>query len=104
MSKIEQIKKIRSIIDEWGSVNTCELGLDSSPCIKSIGNGKNNVSQLVERFYRDGVEAITYHDEIELGIEFILYQDLDENIVDEIYNIMLEYDADMNKTMERCQD
>lgn len=104
MSKIEQIKKIRSIIDEWGSVNTAELELESSPCIKSIGNGKNNVSQLVERFYRDGVEAITYHDEIELGEEYINYEDLSDEIIDEIYFIMLEYDAGMYKTMKRCQD
>ena len=93
MEKNEQIKEIKRIIGEWGSVTTAELELESSPCINSIGNGKNNVSQLVERFYSDEVEAITYNDELGIGSENIPYESLTEDVIDEIYNIICEYDA-----------
>lgn len=104
MNKVEKISEIKRIIGEWGSVTSSELQLESSPCINSIGNGKNNVSQLIEHFYNDGVDAVTYHDEIELGEEYFNYEDLSDEIIDEIYFIMEEYEADMLKTMKRCQD
>lgn len=104
MEKNEQIFEIKRIIKEWGSTTSSELELECSPCINSIGNGKNNVSQLVEHFYPEGVEAVTYHDEVILGEEFISYDDLNEDILHEIYNIMLEYEAGMLKTEKRCQN
>lgn len=83
---IEQIKKV---IDEKGMVTTMELELDSSPCINSIGNGKNNVSQLIETFYTDKVEAVIYHDEIVLGVDIIPYEDLKKDIIKEIYQAIV---------------
>ena len=32
------------------------------------------------------------------------YEQLPDDIIDEIYNIMLEYEADMIRTAKRCQD
>lgn len=104
MNKSDQIYEIKRVISEWGSTSSCELELSCSPCINSMGNGKNNVSQLVERFMSDGVEAVTYHDEVELGEEFIPYEDLDENLVDEIYNIIMEYDVSQKKLFDSCKD
>lgn len=92
MEKHEQITEIKRIIAEWGSTTTCELELDSSPCINSIGNGKNNVSQLVEHFNAKDVTAVTYHDELELGEEDIAYEDLSEDLIDEIYQVIKQYD------------
>jgi hypothetical protein len=92
MEKSEQIVEIKRIIAEWGMVTTYELELDHSPCINSIGNGKNNVSQLVEIFNSDHVIAVTYQDELELGEEEIAYEDLSEDIINEIYEIIKEYD------------
>lgn len=104
MEKNEQIFEIKRIIKEWGSVTSSKLELESSPCINSIGHGKNNVSQLVEHFYQDCVEAVTYHDDDILGEEFISYDDLSDDIIWEIYNIIQEYEAGMLKTEKRCQD
>jgi hypothetical protein len=92
MDKTEQIAEIKRIIAEWGCTTACELELDSSPCINSLGNGKNNVSQLVEMFNSDHVTAVTYHDDNEIGEEDIIYEDLSEDIIDEIYNHLEQYD------------
>ena len=104
MNKKEKIERIHQIMDEWGSTTSGELELESSPCINSIGNGKNNVSQLVEYFYRNYVTTITYHDEHELGENDIFYEDLSDDILDEILNILEEYDVSMTKLMNSTRD
>ena len=104
MEKHEQIAEIKRIIAEWGMVATYELELDCSPCINSIGNGKNNVSQLVEEFYSTTVKAVTYHDELELGDEEIAYEDLSEDLIDEIYQIMEQYDLAQIKLYDSCKN
>ena len=97
MKKKKMIEEIKLVIGTWGITSASELELGSSPCINSIGNGKNNISQLVEHFNFDGVTAITYHDEIELGEEEILYEDLKKPIIKEIYKIMLNYEETMEE-------
>jgi len=104
MTKEEQIKEIKRIIKEFGSTTSSELSLDCSPCINSIGNGKNNVSQLVEHFNQDDVTAVTYNDETEIGEEEISYEDLSEDIIDEVYHIIEAYEVDMLKTEKRIQN
>lgn len=96
MTKKKQISEIKRIISEWGGTSTCELQLESSPCISSIGNGKQNVCQLAERFNVNGVDAITYHNDNELGSEFISYEMLKSSVIKEIYNIMLGYEKSQN--------
>lgn len=85
------IKKILRVIAEKGSTTSFELELGSSPCINSIGNGKNNVSQLIEYFNEDHVVAVTYRDEQELGDEKIKYEDLKKDIIEEIYDVIMDY-------------
>jgi len=100
------IAEIKRIIKEFGETTATELELDHSPCINSIGNGKANVSELVEEFRPDGVESITYQDEMDLGYNFYEYEDpqLSDDIIAEIRQIMEEYEADCLKTEKRCQD
>ena len=100
----EKIVKIIAVISDWGNTTPQELELDCSPCINSIGNGKNNVSQLIEEFNSTDVLAVTYHDEIELGQENIAYDDLSDEIIDEIFEIIETYDVSMQKTMDRCKN
>ena len=97
MEKQEQIKRIKEIIAEWGSVTSSELSLDASPCLNSI----DDIVQLVERFNYDDVTVVTYHNEIELSERDYSYEELPYNIIDEIYHIMMEYEIDMLKTIER---
>lgn len=104
MEKNEQITEIKRIIAEWGTTTASELELDSSPCINSLGNGKNNVSKLVEMFNSDHITAVTYHDQNELGEEDIVYEDLSEDIIDEIYNIMEQYNLAQIKLYDSIKD
>ncbi len=98
------IHEIKRIIEDWGATTSCDLQLDSSPCLNSIGNGKNNVCELIEYFNHDGVGTVTYQDELELDENDYPYEDLSLDILEEIANIMEDYDVDMTKTMERCKD
>lgn len=102
--KAINIARIKAIITEWGSTSCAELERDHSPCLNSIGNGKDNVSELVEQFYADSVETVVYQDEITLSYNNYSYEELPEEIIDEILEIVEEYEADMLKTEKRCQD
>jgi hypothetical protein len=99
--KEAKIKRIKDIIATWGSVTDMELGLDHSPCINSIGE---NVCQLVEEFNADCVTAVTYDDDIEIDRDDINYEDLSDDLIDEIADIIDDYETDMLKTESRSQD
>ena len=55
--------------------------------------GKDNI-QLAERFYDKGVDAITYVHETEVSDDFIEYENLDDDVIDEINNLAENYEAD----------
>jgi hypothetical protein len=93
MTKDEQISEIKRIIREWGSTSCAELETESSPCIKTIGNGRNNISQLVETFYVNSVEAVTYQDDTIIAWDNFDYEELSEDIINEIYEIIEQYEV-----------
>jgi len=100
-SKNDKIKEIKEIIMVWGSVGMGELTFcDHSPCISSIGNGKDNISQLIEAFKLDYVAAVTYQDELELGEEMIDYEDLSDELIDEVHDILKQHDELMKEENE----
>ena len=103
-SKVAKIAYIKKVIADWGSTSCVELELDHSPCLNSVGSGKNNVSELIEQFNADSVESVIYQDELTLGYENYKYEDLSDEILDEIYEIISDYEADMLKTEKRCQN
>ena len=81
MNKKEIIKKIKSIINEFGGFTTAEVEAESSPCVASLGS---STCQLAESFYIDKVETIIYVDEEESSNEYIPYEDLKKNVLEEI--------------------
>lgn len=96
--KASKIAYIKNVVSRWGNTSCAELQRDHSPCKTSIGDGKQNVSELIEEFYPDYVSAVTYNDEIEIGYNDYKYEDLEDYLIDEIVEIMEDYDADMTKT------
>jgi len=98
--KTEKIDYIKRVIGDWGCVSTMDLELDSSPCIDSFGN----IVQLIERLNNDGVEVVSYQDELELDTDYIYYEDLNEGIIDEIYIIIENYDAYNLRAEKRISD
>jgi hypothetical protein len=102
--RTDKIKRIKDILGVWGATSCAELNRDHSPCKNSIGEGKSNVSELIEQFDANGVSAVTYNDELEIGWNDYNYEDLSDDLIDEIFEIIEEYEADMLKTESRCQD
>lgn len=97
----ELIPKIKAIIAEWGSVFTGQLSLDCSPCYTNVGN----LSSLVERFNAHDVDIISYdNDGNEIDSFLLTYEELDNSLLEEIFEILQDYDTDMEKTMNRCKD
>ncbi len=103
-TKTQKISRIKEIIREWGSTTTAELEADSSPCISSSGTNRMNVSTLVEGFYQNDVNIVTYNNETEIADDTIPYEDLTEEVIDDILNLLEDYDTDNFKTMQRCED
>lgn len=99
-----KIGRIKDILATWGNTSCCELELDHSPCMKSAGTNKNNVSELIENFYATGVESVVYQNETEIANNEYDYEDLSDEMIDEIAIIMDEYEANMLKTEKRCAD
>jgi len=97
----KKISRILSILENWGNTTSGELQLDHSPCKSSIGEGKTAIVELVEYFNHSDVGTIVYQDEQELDENSYNYEDLSDDLLDEILNIMENYDVDMEKTMRR---
>ncbi len=101
--KDSKIAYIKRVIADWGSTTTAELEAEGSPVISSIGNHPNT-SVLVETFYSNGVEAVSYVDEMETGSNTIAYEDLSDDVIDEIYILIERYEADQVQTQKRISN
>ena len=102
--KTSKINYIQSVIQRWGATSSFELELDGSPCISSTGSNKNNTSQLVERFNLADVLVVIYNNETEIDENNVDYEELPNEIIDEICGIMEDYEADQLQTEKRCAD
>ena len=98
-SKIAYIKKV---IKEWGSTTAFAQDVESAPIMNSLAGG--DVCELVEEFENNGVGTIVYdrHGE-EIDWHNYDYEDLSEDLIDEISMIIEDYEADMLRTEKRCQ-
>ena len=100
--KEEQIAFIKKVIADWGSTTSGELALESSPCVNSLAGG--DVSELVESFNADDVDTVVYDRKgNEIDYNSYEYEELSEDLIDEIHGIIEEYEADMIRTEKRCQ-
>lgn len=98
-SKIAYIKKV---IKEWGETSAFECEVESSPIMNSLGDG--NVCELVEEFRKDDVGTVIYdrHGE-EIDWHDYEYEELSDDLIDEICDIIEYYEADKLRTEKRCQ-
>ena len=96
-NKIAYIKKV---IGDWGATSCCERERDHSPSMNSLAGGR--VCELVEQFDVNGVETVVYDDQTELDWNNYTYEELSDDIINEIVEIMEDYEADMLKTEKRC--
>jgi hypothetical protein len=98
--KSEKIDYIKKVIGDWGATSCCELERDHSPSMMSLAGGE--VAELVEQFNANGVETVVYSGELEIAWNNYKYEELSEEVLDEIVQIMEDYEAIQLKTEKRC--
>jgi len=101
-SKAQKIAYIKKVLGEWGATSCVELERDHSPSMNSLAGGR--VCELVEDFQLDGVGTVVYDDQNEVDWNNYTYEELSDEVLDEIKEIMEDYEADMLKTEKRCQN
>lgn len=85
--KIDYIKKV---ITKWGSTSVMELQTESSPCKARLAN----VSEFIEEFHVDHVSSTAYDsDDVEVGYANYKYDELDDDLLDEILIIIKDYEV-----------
>lgn len=87
MRKADIIKKIKDIINEWGSFTTATIRAESSPCIASLGR----TCQLAEQFLEHKVEVVTYTNDEETGSHFVKYEDIKAVELKQILELAKQY-------------
>lgn len=100
MNKKQAIRKIKSIVKEWGSFNIAELeSCDSSPCVNSIGH----IIALAESLNHDHIEVGVY-DTSSFSCDSIAetamtYEELSKDSLLEILKIAEQYQVEQEKTL-----
>jgi hypothetical protein len=97
----EKINHIKKVLNTWGITTSSELELSSSPVYNNL-TGK--ICTLVENFNLDGVGVVTYDDDIDIYEYDIPYEDLSDDLIDEIYEIIDQYDVAQNKLYDSIRD
>jgi hypothetical protein len=100
MQKRTIIKRIKSIISEYGSFSVAEVEGESSPLINSMGKDSY---VLAERF-DSSVTGVTYVHETETDENKYEYEDLSKDTLEEILYLAELYETDQEKTIKRCAD
>lgn len=101
MEREQFISEIKSIIDKWGGITTCEMELEDSPVYNTFG--KDHI-QLVERFNRNSVTIVSYIHETEVDEFDVDYDQLSEELLYDIYDTLTQYDIGMEKTFEKIRN
>jgi len=102
MQKRTIIKRIKTIIENYGSFDVAEVQADCSPCVTAPGNH----THLAEGFNLNGVTVNVYApngfsgdpiDDYELN-----YEELSKDILEEILFLADLFETDQEKTIKRC--
>lgn len=101
MTKNQLVKGIKKFMGKWGTLTTKDLEMESSFvfCVMS----KDHTS-LIERLYSDSVGVVTYVHETEVDEVKVIYENVDYDLLYDIYNELERYDVMMTKTMDKCRD
>ena len=93
-TKEEKIDIINTIIDIWGSVNTSQLDIQPIQ-ISSVGNDKYSISLHISEYHVNYITVVSTSDKNELWQEIMYYDDLPDNIINNILNALIRYDTKM---------
>ncbi len=96
-----KIDRIMEILNMWGQTTTSELELESSPVYNNL---TGRICSLVETFNPKYVSVVTYDDDIDINEFDVNYEDLSNELLDEIYEIIDKYDIAQNKLHDSIRD
>jgi len=97
----EKIEFIKKVLFTWGDTSTTELELESSPVYNNL-TGK--ICTLVEEFTEDYVHVVTYDDDIDIDEDDIPYEKLSDELIDEIYDLIEQYNIVQEKLYDSIRD
>jgi hypothetical protein len=101
MQKRTIIKRIKEYVSKNdGEITTADCEADSSPVIASLGK---NTFQLAETFGFHKVTAVTYVHDTETDEDYIPYEDLKKDVLEEILRLVENYVDGLEKTMDKCR-
>jgi hypothetical protein len=103
MTKRKIINRIKSLVEKHqncGCVTMAMMETESSPCIASLGQSTH---QLVETLYKDVVEAIVYVHDREEDASLITYENLSDEILNEILEDIEQYDVAQGKLYDNIR-
>jgi len=90
MNKEEKINYIKEIIKDFGTFTIADVEAESSPCINSMGK---DAHQLLETFYEHKAEAVSYIHESVVDTDYIEYENLSEETIEEILTLAQSWEA-----------
>lgn len=105
MKKQEVISKIQDVLVKWGEFSIGEVdGEDCSPCVVSHGN----IVALAEYFNNTGVTVEVYNpsgfSSDPIDTYDLDYEELDIDVLEEIFMIAERYDVQQQKVFDSCRD
>lgn len=95
------IKEIKKIIAQTGELSSGEMDLDCSPIYKAIND---RVLGLVEHYKEKGVTVVVYAYDQEVDEFDLYYEQLPDDLLDDILNNLEDYLELENDLMDRCKD
>lgn len=101
MEKTELIENINKIIVKFGEFTTADVEANSSPCINSLGK---DTHQLLEEFGEHKVTAVTYVHETVVDEDYIKYEDLSVDILEEVMLLAQDWEAEQLQTEKRISN
>lgn len=100
MTTKQTIQSIRGIIALHGFFSVADVEANSSPVISSLWHS----ALLAEAFYEGGVEANLYSGDNLVDEDFIEYENLPTDTLDDILSLAQDWEAICIKAQSRCED
>jgi len=100
MEKTEIINHIQKIIVKFGEFTTADVEANSSPVIQSLGN----THLLAEQFGEHKVTAVLYVNDMETDEDYISYEDLSKDVLQEILMLADIWEAEQLQTEKRISN
>lgn len=100
MEKTELINQIQRIIINFGEFTIADVEADGSPVINSLGNAHI----YAEEFGEHKVTAVLYVNDMETDEDYITYEDLSKDVLQEILFLAEIWEAQELQTEKRISN